>query len=96
MGILIATSVLSFLLVSSGLGSISWQLLKERDSQNSAESDPQYHLQDNGIHVQEVEYPTSTGEYMSCAMLNTAPADRTPLNLVLKPCLHFLTIMNDV
>ena len=63
MGILIATSVLSFLLVSSGLGSISWQLVKERDSQKSGESDPQYHLQDNGIHVQETVYTTSTGEY---------------------------------
>ena len=60
MGILITTSLLSFLLVGTGLAYTSWQLLKERNTQSS-ESDPQHRLQDNGVHDMDSELNWITG-----------------------------------
>ena len=61
MGILIATSAVSFLLVGGGLGFTSWQLLKERNSKDSKGLNSLIHLEDNGVDVIDMDYPFPAG-----------------------------------
>ena len=62
MGILIATSTLSFLLVGGGLGFTSWQLLKERNSKDSKGLNSLVHIDDNGASVIDIDYPLPAGK----------------------------------
>ncbi len=65
MGILIATSTFSFLLVGGGLGFTSWQLLKERNSKDSKDLNSIVHIEDNGVDVIDMDYPLPAGNIIS-------------------------------